>query len=170
MNRQITYTGYDPIFQQAASQWLHNYDWRWLKAQAYQESLFDETACSRVGARGVMQFMPATWEEVTRKHGFDSTDICDPVTSIHAGAAYMSKLLGEWRRERPKMDRYCLALASYNAGLGNILKAQAVMNDSALYATIARGLQDVTGAHSEETLQYVHRIFNHYRTLVIDAS
>lgn len=168
--KALHFTGYDPIFEAAAAKYLHGWDWRWLKAQGWQESRFDPEAISPVGACGVMQFMPATWEEVGRKlwgDAFHTRNTFDPEDSILAGAFYMSRLIGQWKAQRPKMDRYCLALASYNAGIGNLLKAQENQNDAALYANIIQGLPDVTGHHSKETIGYVESIFNHYRVLVV---
>ena len=40
-----------------------------LKAQLWQESRFRVDAVSPVGAQGVAQFMPATWQEQTAKLG-----------------------------------------------------------------------------------------------------
>lgn len=170
MRRDISFSEYDETFQDATNKWLPNIDWRWLKAQAYQESLFDPEAVSPAGARGIMQFMPETWLEMQDKYNDDATlseDPFDVEASIHLGAAYMSRLINVWKRDRPKMDRYALALSSYNSGLGNIIKAQAAVGDPALYADIILGLPQITGDHSRETITYVHRIFNYYRQQVV---
>ncbi len=52
---------YDSLFQFYAGQ--KAIDWLLLKAQVKRESAFDPNARSPVGAVGLAQFMPATWDE-----------------------------------------------------------------------------------------------------------
>lgn len=78
--------------------------------------------------------------------------------SIRAAAVYMAQLHGQWSSPRPPMDRYMLALASYNAGLGNILSAQKECGGALLYREIIDCLPRVTGRHSAETIDYTNKI------------
>lgn len=87
-----------------------------LKALVIVESLLRPTAESRMGAKGIWQFMFTT----ARGYGLriDSwvDERMDPVKSTQAAARYLKDaymLLGDW----------CLAIASYNCGLGNVNKA-----------------------------------------------
>ncbi|MEM1156089.1 MAG: transglycosylase SLT domain-containing protein [Pseudomonadota bacterium] len=162
---EITDTRYDDLFVDAANAYLPAVDWRWLKAQAWQESRYDPNAVSPAGAVGVMQFMEGTWGDMERRYDIQGRRT-DATASIMAGAAYMSRCVSFWKWPRPTMDRYALALASYNAGRGNIREAQRVMGDPSLYAEIIIGLPQVTGHHSKETIGYVSSIFDHYRRLV----
>ena len=82
------------------------------------------------------------------------------------GAYYMAYLIGSWYVDRPEVDRHCLAMASYNAGLGNILKAQKLAGGPSLYAPIIKKLPDVTGDHSRETISYVGKILDYCSGLV----
>lgn len=147
--------------------YLPGMDWRLLKAQLYQESWLKPEAVSPVGARGVGQFMPATWEEVSRELGFIGISPHSPEHSIEAAAYYMAKLRSGWSSPRPESDLHSLSMASYNAGFGNILKAQKLSAGAVLYAPIIEHLPDVTGKHSEETISYVERIWRYWVMMVI---
>lgn len=159
-------TKYDHEFVKAAAKYLPGTDWRLLKAQGMAESNLNPDAESPVGAVGIMQFMPETWGDVCQELKWAGASRKDPCYSIEAGAYYMSKLVKGWSSPRPDIDRYCLALASYNAGFGNLIKAQKAAGDAFDYASIARNLQKVTGQHSAETITYVKRIYNYYMQLV----
>ena len=86
-----------------------------LAAQLYQESQFDAAAVSPVGARGIAQFMPATWGA----HGLDANgdgaaNPNDPEDAIPAAAAYDCALAK--RVARVPGDLVSNMLAAYNAG------------------------------------------------------
>lgn len=78
-----------------------------------QESNFNPRATSPVGARGLMQVMPATARRVERKKRLD---LYDPQTNIRIGAKY----LGILRRQHN--GDYARLIASYNAGPNNTKK------------------------------------------------
>ena len=106
---------------------------------------------------GLCQFLPGTWSDVQKKYpSLDNP--YDARQSITAAAVYMGQLNRGWSSPRPTIDRYKLALASYNAGFGNLLKAQELSGGGLLYATIVARLPEVTGRHSLETTDYVDRI------------
>lgn len=81
---------------------------RWIRSVMAAESGGDARALSPRGAIGLMQIMPATWEELRTK--FDlGDDPWEPRANILAGAAYL----------RQMYDRYGAVdamLAAYNAG------------------------------------------------------
>lgn len=151
---------YDNEIQRAVAEFLPSVDWRITKAQFWQESRFNPRATSPVGAMGIAQIMPGTWDR------FGAGDPYDAHDSIWAGVKCMANLMGQWSRPRPHMDRVCLALASYNAGLGHILKAQKLAGDAPLYADIIEQLPAVTGTHSDETINYVRLILGFYNMAV----
>ncbi len=84
-----------------------------------QESSFDRAAVSHAGARGLMQLMPGTAQEQAGKlgYGYDYTRLTsDPAYNVMLGSAYFQRLLNSWN------GNYPLAIASYNAGAGNVRK------------------------------------------------
>lgn len=158
---------YDAEIQKAAKLYLPGWRWEWWKAQLYQESRLDPMAVSPVGARGLAQFMPGTWRDEAGRLGFGHLSPHAAEPSILAGAAYMARLRSQWRSERTEEDRRRLAQASYNAGLGNILRAQQRCNGAREWAAIQPCLAQVTGAaNSHETTTYVERIARWYGMLV----
>lgn len=160
---------YDELIQNAAEDHLPGFDWRLLKAQLLAESALNPHAKSRAGAEGIAQFMPKTWDQIAREMGLpkEATPYM-PEFAIPASAYYMRKLWDAWTAERLPADRYCLALASYNAGMGNILKAQKKAGMVTDYKTIIRYLEQITGqVNSIETRNYVHHIFGLYSGLLL---
>lgn len=158
---------YDDPIRTAVKRWWGDLpDWRLWKAQLFQESHLDPAAVSPVGARGIAQIMPGTWSDLSRR-----LDIPAGVTphdaryAIEAGAVYDADLRRTWSRNRPAIEAHRLALASYNAGTGHILKAQKACGDARLWAEISPCLPQITGQHARETLGYVDRTL-HWRQLM----
>ena len=92
-------------------------NWTMIHAVARQESQFAENAISHAGARGLMQFMPATAREEARFAGVPfsaSALIDDPAYSMRLGSNHIERLL------RTYNNSYPLAIAAYNAGPGNV--------------------------------------------------
>ena len=77
-----------------------------------QESVFVPRTRSPVGARGLMQVMPATGRALARLEGvsYRTSRLYDPGVSIRFGTRYLHQLLEQFA-SRPE-----LALAGYNAG------------------------------------------------------
>jgi D-alanyl-D-alanine carboxypeptidase len=80
---------------------------QWVRAVMHQESDGQEQAVSPVGAMGLMQVMPDTYEGLRRRYGLGD-DPYDPHNNILAGTAYI----------RQMYDRFGAPgfLAAYNAG------------------------------------------------------
>jgi len=135
-------------------------DWRWAKAQGIAESALDPNAVSAVGARGIMQLMPATWAELCRGFGWRNVSPFSAPHNIFAGVFYQARMDRVWSgRGRSVAQRHALGLASYNAGPRSILAAQAACGDAASWPEIAPCLAAVTGAtHARETIGYVQRV------------
>lgn len=91
----------------------------WLVAGIIrQESAFDIRATSPVGARGLMQLMPATARELCDKEGvpYGTERIYDPELNIRLGTAYFRHLLNRFD------GNVELALAGYNGGPNRIAR------------------------------------------------
>jgi len=99
---------YDDIVDEAAAK--YKIDPRMVKAVMQAESAFNAMAVSPVGALGLMQLMP----DVAKELGVN--DPLDPRQNIMAGAKYLKQLLDSHH------GNVRLALASYNAGPGNVAK------------------------------------------------
>jgi soluble lytic murein transglycosylase len=79
-----------------------------------QESGFDPLVRSGVGARGMMQLMPATAASVARKMGVNySAGMLDqPDYNMRLGSSFLGQLVGNFS------GSYVMAIAGYNAGPG----------------------------------------------------
>ncbi len=137
-------------------------DWRHFKAQAVAESRLNAKAKSRVGALGIMQIMPRTFEEICRKHPGIKGTRAQPRWSIAAGIYYDRQLWNTWKADRSFLDRLNFTFGSYNAGKGNILKAQKAAEKKGLnpnlWESMEKELPGVTGKNSKETIGYVKKI------------
>lgn len=79
-----------------------------------QESGFDPRVASSVGARGMMQIMPATARSVAKRIGvaYDPNRLNDPDYNMRLGSAYLGHMINGFS------GSYVLAAAAYNAGPG----------------------------------------------------
>ena len=114
---------FDDILKESAGRYMPVYDWRWWKAQCYQESLLNPLAVSPAGAQGLAQIMPRTWAEQSAAMGINASPF-HPRANALVGAAYMRRMLGVWKSDRSALDRLRWAQGSYNCGPGCVLKAQ----------------------------------------------
>ncbi|MCD4715630.1 MAG: lytic transglycosylase domain-containing protein [Desulfobacterales bacterium] len=103
---------FHPIILKAANRF--QVDPALVKAIIMAESGYDPRAISKVGAKGLMQLMPATAEEL----GVE--DIFNPKHNINAGVGYFKKLLNRFDGDIK------LALAAYNAGTGKVRQYQGI--------------------------------------------
>ena len=97
---------YDDIIQEAATE--YDMDPNLIHAVMQAESAFHPYAVSRAGAEGLMQLMPDLADEMGVGNAFD------PRQNIMGGVRYLKRLLNY---HNGNID---LALASYNAGPGNV--------------------------------------------------
>jgi soluble lytic murein transglycosylase len=117
-----------------------------------QESSFDPYAVSHAGARGMMQLMPGTAREQAGKLGvgYDGYRlISDPSYNIMIGSAYFERLLDNWGGSVP------LAVASYNAGSGNVRKWINTYGDPRGNVDVLKWIEAIPYV---ETRAYVQRV------------
>jgi soluble lytic murein transglycosylase len=83
-----------------------------------QESYFNPRARSAVGATGLMQLMPATGRELGGRlyRSFNVSRLENPETNIELGTMHLKMLVNIFGGKTQ------LAIASYNAGQGNVMK------------------------------------------------
>lgn len=88
-----------------------------LFAVARQESALNPKARSPVGARGLMQLMPATARATAKAARLPRpalASLYDPATNVRLGSHHMAQLMARYGNHR------ALAAAAYNAGTGRV--------------------------------------------------
>jgi soluble lytic murein transglycosylase len=116
-----------------------------------QESSFDATAVSAADARGLMQFVPSTAQDVATRLGwpdFTLRDLLRPIVSIPFGTYYLSAM------QDAQGGSLLGAILSYNAGPGAAYGwlGEAGDNFDRLYDTISYN----------ETQLYLRLIYENY--------
>ena len=104
---------YMPIFEEIFNRYEMPEE---LKAMTIIESAMNPLAVSRVGAKGMWQFMYSTAKHYGLHIDSFVDERLDPVKSAEAAAQYLQdayEIFGDWN----------LAIASYNCGAGNVNKA-----------------------------------------------
>lgn len=145
------------------------HDWREFKAQGLTESNLDSTARSRVGARGVMQLMPTTFQEVASRNPDIQHRIDDPEWNIAAGISYDRRLWLQWEQDSVSDHRRAFMFASYNAGRGTLLMAQRMARSESLdhraWPSIEQVAPSMRRWRYRETLEYLRRIDRHLESM-----
>lgn len=168
---------YDSLIRFYAAR--YGLDWQRIKRQIEVESNFDPKAVSPTGARGLAQWMPASWREWDDDDGIPALDDPhNPEEAIEALCKFMAFLYGRFPEIPDPHERYRFALAAYNTGRSNINRclalARAACGQPASLAAweaagrppgswqtwefASRFLPRVTGRHAQETIEYVRRI------------
>ena len=117
-----------------------------------QESSFDPYAISHAGARGTMQLMRGTAREQAGKMGLGYDDyrlISDSGYNVQLGSAYFQRMLNTWDGSIP------LAVASYNAGSGNVRKWINAYGDPRGQVDVVKWIEAIPFV---ETRGYVQRV------------
>ena len=126
--------------------------WSLAHGISRQESSFDPYAVSHAGARGMMQLMVGTAREQAGKIGvgFDSYRlISDPSYNVMIGSSYFQRMLNIWGGNVP------LAVASYNAGSGNVGKWVRQYGDPRGQVDVLKWIEAIPYS---ETRAYVQRV------------
>ena len=153
---------YDPAgFPEVTLPQAYQHHWALAHGITRQESSFDRAATSPVGARGLMQLMPGTAREQAAKIGlpYDLARLTsDPTYNVMLGSSYFSRLLDEWGGQA------AMAVASYNAGAGNVRKWVRANGDPRGGADIVTWIEAIPYS---ETRNYVQRVLEN--AVVYDA-
>ena len=137
------------------------FDWKWFKAQAIAESNLKRDAKSWVNAKGIMQIMPKTFNDLKKKNP-SLIDINEPRWNIAAGIYYDRLIYEKWKAPRPFKDRMNFTFAGYNAGFRTIVMAQKecekIGKNENLWHNIETVAPKVRSWRHKETLGYVDKI------------
>ncbi len=123
---------YEDIIEDAANKF--GLDKNLIKSVVLTESAGNERALSTAKAKGLMQLMDGTASDMGVKN------VWDPRENIFGGTKYLSEMLRQYNGDLK------LALASYNAGPGNVNKYNGV-------------------PPFEETRNYIQRVLGYYNHL-----
>ncbi|MDP5135821.1 transglycosylase SLT domain-containing protein [Rheinheimera baltica] len=121
----------------------------WAMAIARRESSFMADANSPVGARGLMQLMPATARQVAKKP-IQLTQLYEPGINIDYGTDYLNYLM------KRNDGNLLMATAAYNAGFSRV--KQWVPRDFALPADVW-----IETIPYRETREYVKAVMAYYQ-------
>lgn len=131
----------------------YNVDELLVYAVIKAESNFKCDATSNSNAKGLMQIMDSTASEISSNiiadGSFDSSQLFDAETNIRVGVKYLSELL-----EKYDGNLY-VALAAYNAGIGNVdgwIEQGIIKADGS----------DIENIPYKETNNYVRKIIRDY--------
>jgi len=147
---------YDSLIQFYADVAGLSEHWLYLKAQIKAESNFDPDAVSRVGAKGLSQFMDRTWEEwkdgTPGVQGFPITkrgllNPHDPEDVIRAQVMYMKWLLRQFDNDWEK------SWAAYNWGIGRVKRITTI---------------DWKALLPQETKDYIRRITEYSNAYIME--
>ncbi len=163
-------TRYDPIFRKYSKRFFGpGFDWQYFKAQGMAESGLDPRARSRVGARGVMQLMPGTYDLIRKARRERMGVIEDPESNIAAAILHDRDLWLSMQDNPTFEERVRFMFGSYNAGEGPIGRAQqaarAARLDDHRWESIQQVAPRVPNWRYTETLPYVQKIENTYQQL-----
>ncbi|MFL6777227.1 MAG: lytic transglycosylase domain-containing protein [Sphingomicrobium sp.] len=126
--------------------------WSLAHGISRQESSFDPYAVSHAGARGMMQLMTGTAREQAGKMGIGYDGyrlISDPSYNVTIGSSYFQRMLNIWGGNVP------LAVASYNAGSGNVGKWVRQYGDPRGQVDVLKWIEAIPYS---ETRAYVQRV------------
>jgi soluble lytic murein transglycosylase len=143
--------GGDPFTQAGMAQWAKKFNLNALLVASLirQESRFEPEIVSSSGALGLMQVMPSTGKWIADQLGISQYQLTKPADNLYLGSWYLDYT------HRTYNNNSLLAVASYNAGPGNVAKW--VKNYS---------LQDpdvfVEQIPFSETRGYVKAVFGNY--------
>jgi soluble lytic murein transglycosylase-like protein len=122
-----------------------------------QESTYNATARSRVGARGAMQIMPRTGHllaDLAHDVHFDAGDLEDPTVAVGYGIRYLGLLMKRFDGVYP------LAVASYNGGPFNMSTWMAAVGHDAPLDALVEHIP------YRETRDYVKKVSEGYAAYV----
>lgn len=130
-----------------------------LAAQIHQESAWNPSAVSRVGAAGLTQFMPATARDVAQRYGGGPPNAFDPRWAMMAQSRYMKELHTAVSGAVNESERFAFALSAYNGGLGRVRQRQRLSPDPGRCLNATCDINPgISHGNQEENRDYPRRI------------
>ena len=128
----------------------YNVDEYLIYAIIKAESNFEPDAVSHRGAKGLMQLMYSTAEDIAKRINvnLNEDNILEPDININLGTKYISMLIQKYNNTN-------LALAAYNAGSGNV-------DGWIEKGTLKSDGSDIENVPFTETNNYVRKILRDY--------
>ena len=128
----------------------YNVDEYLIYAIIKAESNFKQDAVSHRGAKGLMQLMYSTAEDIAQRINvnLNEDNILEPDININLGTKYISMLIQKYNNTN-------LALAAYNAGSGNV-------DGWIEKGTLKSDGTDIENVPFTETNNYVRKILRDY--------
>lgn len=152
-NKIIRKKMYKKEYSEYVSKYAKEYDVdeNLIYALIKAESNFNEKAVSHQNAKGLMQLMQSTAQDLANRSQIKLTkeNILEPDININLGTQYIASLL-------TKYDSIEVALAAYNAGSGNVDKW--IKN-----GTIKSDGSDIENIPYKETNTYVRKIMRDFK-------
>lgn len=152
IKQQITKSVYKKEYSEYVTKYAEQYgvEENLIYALIKAESNFNPDAVSHQNAKGLMQLMQSTAEDLAKKSkiNLNNENILEPEVNIQLGTQYIASLLN-------KYDCVEVALAAYNAGSGNVdkwISAGKIKADGS----------DIENIPYKETNTYVRKIMRDY--------
>ena len=152
INKQMIKTMYKKEYTEYVSKYAKEYEVEenLIYAIIKAESNFEPNAESHRGAKGLMQLMYSTAEDIAKRINvnLNEDNILEPDININLGTKYISMLI-------QKYNNINLALAAYNAGSGNV-------DGWIEKGTLKSDGSDIENVPFTETNNYVRKILRDY--------
>lgn len=141
---------FDIVKSEAAK---NNIDPYLVMAVIKTESNFDQNAISNKDAKGLMQIMDSTANDLQNKLNIsnDQANLFDEQINISLGCKYLSSLIKKYN------GNYYLAVCAYNAGMGNVdkwLKNGLISEKLVQYKNV--------NIPFKQTKDYLYKVINSY--------
>jgi len=147
----------------------YDFDFLMIAAQAYQESLLDQSKKNPSGAVGIMQVIP----KYAAAPPINIPDVGTAEPNIHAGVKMMRNMEDNYFKD-PQIDRLNKTLflfASYNAGPNRIARLRKEAPGLGLDPNVWFGNVELVAAKEigQETVTYVSNIYKYYVSYTMAA-
>jgi membrane-bound lytic murein transglycosylase MltF len=140
----------------------YNFDYLMIAAQAYQESLLDQSRRSRVGAVGIMQVIP----KYAAAPPINVPDVRTADKNILAGVRMLNNIATTYFNDPgiDQVNKTLFTFASYNAGPNRIVRLRKQAADEGLDPNKWFGNVELVVAKEvgQETVTYVSNIYKYY--------